>query len=565
MRLYDTQWKFSSMVSKTVILNLVIVSLLGLAEIRAQELNPGPPDRAYLFDEGRGTEAAPRYEGVIGSVGSLMNWRPGAFGYEGDFCVSNIHRPLGAPLGHVRLDEEYVISGSGTISLWIQLNPAVNGDAFWGAHQGEVILSAFPGADEMKINRAGFFNMPTGEQATFSAHMGGSTWYTPSNYIGGTPPRNYPAPGGNNTPYRGWHHLVYVYSEDSTGGLSNWLYWDGELMRLPGAAVPPAGDWTRTWSAPLIYNGIALGGDVSSNPWGHVTDWGGSIDEFAFYQHALSPGEVLWLARNSIRDLIIPAGGPFGLQVRRDEVGMLEVSWNSKEGELYNLRSVTGLSTEPLTWAIFDGNDNLAATPPRNTLTFSYPADPERFFAIEGFPKPPVRVVVIEDNFDGRIDLPPWTNSSPEGNAWELGVPTAGFGPLSAFSPPNAVGTVLAGNYIASNDVGKFVVSSLRSPAIPLSGIASGTISYQRYVDMEDPQFDFATVNLLDAADDSLIEVLETDIGNGSLDWEGVSHDIPAAAIGKTVYFQIVFSSDYFDSLQTGLVIDDFKVEGFGP
>ena len=173
--------------------------------------------------------------------------------------------------------------------------------------------------------------------------------------------------------------------------------------------------------------------------------------------------------------------------------------------------------------------------------------------------------MVIEDNFDGRIDLPPWTNSSPEGNAWELGVPTAGFGPLSAFSPPNAVGTVLAGNYIASNDVGKFVVSSLRSPAIPLSGIASGTISYQRYVDMEDPQFDFATVNLLDAADDSLIEVLETDIGNGSLDWEGVSHDIPAAAIGKTVYFQIVFSSDYFDSLQTGLVIDDFKVEGFGP
>ena len=211
--------------------------------------------------------------------------------------------PLGAPLGHVRLDEEYVISGSGTISLWIQLNPAVNGDSFWGAHRGEVILSAFPGADEMKINRAGFFNMPTGEQATFSAHMGGSTWYTPTNYIGGTPARNYPAPGGNNTPYRGWHHLAYVYSEDPIGGLSNWLYWDGELMRLPrfGATVPPAADWTRTWSAPLIYNGIALGGDVSSNPWGHVTDWGGSIDEFAFYQRALSPEEVLWLAGNSIR------------------------------------------------------------------------------------------------------------------------------------------------------------------------------------------------------------------------------------------------------------------------
>ena len=45
----------------------------------------------------------------------------------------------------------------------------------------------------------------------------------------------------------------------------------------------------------------------------------------------------------------------------------------------------------------------------------------------------------------------------------------------------------------------------------------------------------------------------------------GVSHDIPAAAIGKTVIFEIVFSSDNFDSFQTGLVIDDFKVEGVEP
>ena len=283
---------------------LGIILSLATVKIGAQAVNPGPPTRAYLFDEGNGASAAPLGEGVTGDVGTLMRWRPGAFGYEGDFCVSNTHRPLGQPLGHVRLSEEYVLSGSGTISLWIELNPAINGDAFWGAHRGEVVLSAFPGAGEMKINRAGFFNMPTGEQATFSAHMGGSTWYTPANYIGGTPPRNYPAPGGNNTPYRGWHHLAYVYSEDPIGGLSNWLYWDGELMRLPrfGATVPPAADWSRTWSAPIVYNGLALGADLSSNPWGHVTDWGGSIDEFAFYERALSAEEIRWLAANSLRE-----------------------------------------------------------------------------------------------------------------------------------------------------------------------------------------------------------------------------------------------------------------------
>jgi hypothetical protein len=291
----------------------------------------------------------------------------------------------------------------------------------------------------------------------------------------------------------------------------------------------------------------------------------GCIDEVAVWDVVLSQELITQLANCETTPIGPRAGGvnPLGLNVRRTEAGMLEISWNSKEGELYNLRSETGLSNEPLTWAIFDGNGNLAATPPRNTLTIPYPADPERFFAIEGFPKPPV--VVFEDNFDGRTDLAPWTNSSPDGNPWELGVPTAALGTPSAFSPPNAVGTVLAGNYVASPTAGTFIVSSLRSPAISLGGIVSGTISYQRYLDMEDPQFDFATVNILNATDDSLIEVLETGIGNGNLAWDGVVHDIPAAAIGLDVYFEIVFISDDFDSLQTGLVIDDFKVEGVEP
>ncbi|MFP6858027.1 MAG: hypothetical protein VCA73_12180, partial [Roseibacillus sp.] len=242
----------------------------------------------------------------------------------------------------------------------------------------------------------------------------------------------------------------------------------------------------------------------------------------------------------------------------------LRFKWESQSGMLYNLRSETDPSNgEPKNWPIFERRGDIEATPPENTLTIPLPADASRYFVVQEFPKPPA--VVFEDNFDGRNDLAPWTNSSPDGNPWELGVPTAVLGPPSAFSAPNAVGTVLAGNYIASDALDTFVVSTLRSPAMDLSGIVSGTISYQRYVDMEDPQFDFATVNLRDAADDSLIEVLEPDIGNGNLTWEGVSHDIPAAAIGKSVIFEIVFSSDNFDSLQTGLVIDDFKVEGVEP
>jgi len=340
-----------------------------------------------------------------------------------------------------------------------------------------------------------------------------------------------------------WQHLVF--QRDNKGNREIWI--DGVLVASAGGAEDLD-----------AFNGIMNIGAGHGNS----NSFGGRIDEMAVFDYPLSPARIAELAEGA------PVGSvdeldPLGLNVRRTEAGMLEISWNSKEGELYNLRSETGLSTEPLTWAIFDGNGNLAATPPRNTLTIPYPADPERFFAIEGFPKPPV--VVFEDNFDGRTDLAPWTNSSPDGNPWELGVPTAALGPPSAFSPPNAVGTVLAGNYVASPTAGTFIVSSLRSPAISLSGIVSGTISYQRYLDMEDPQFDFATVNILNATDDSLIAELETGIGNGNLAWDGVVHDIPAAAIGLDVYFEIVFISDDFDSLQTGLVIDDFKVEGVEP
>ena len=94
-------------------------------------------------------------------------------------------------------------------------------------------------------------------------------------------------------------------------------------MRRPrfGATVPPAANWARTWNSPLSYNGIALGGDVSSNRWGHVTDWGGGIDEFAFYERALSPGEILWLSENSIRNTVdtgIDCPGEEGIATDRD-------------------------------------------------------------------------------------------------------------------------------------------------------------------------------------------------------------------------------------------------------
>ncbi|MFP6879936.1 MAG: LamG-like jellyroll fold domain-containing protein, partial [Roseibacillus sp.] len=317
-----------------------------------------------------------------------------------------------------------------------------------------------------------------------------------------------------------WHHVVGV-TDSAT--MVEILYLDGiEIGRLGGATLENRGNPMR----------------IGENPDALGRAWKGKIDDVAIWNRPLDVGEIAVLYNSgldgkSLKDLIIPPGDTLGLQVRRDEAGMLELSWNSIAGFLYNIRSETDLSAGgedgSKTWPIYNGHEDLEATPDRNVIAVNYPADPGRFFVVEEFPKPPV--VVFEDNFDGRTDLAPWTNSSPDGNPWELGVPTAVLGPLNAFSPPNAVGTVLAGNYVASDTAGTFVVSSLLSPAISLSGIVSGTISYQRYGDMEDPQFDYVEAGLV-SADGSLIAVLETDIGNSSLDWEAVSYEIPAAAIG---------------------------------
>jgi hypothetical protein len=242
----------------------------------------------------------------------------------------------------------------------------------------------------------------------------------------------------------------------------------------------------------------------------------------------------------------------------QNAAGELNISWESNAGLLYNVRSEVNPSAgDPLTWPLFDSHRDIAATPPQNTITLPRPADAERYFVIESFPKPPA--VVFQDNFDDRAVLAPWTTteSGDPGSPWELSSPTALLGPPAAYSPFNSVGTSLGGDHGFNAD------SCLRSPPIDLSKVVSGTITYHRFVDIE-PVFDSATVNLRNAADNSLIAELETGIEGTTIDWEEVSHDIPAAAIGESVIFEICFYSDSVGN-QTGLVIDDFKVQGVEP
>ena len=98
----------------------------------------------------------------------------------------------------------------------------------------------------------------------------------------------------------------------------------------------------------------------------------------------------------------------------------------------------------------------------------------------------------------------------------------------------------------------------LRSPAIDLTTVASATINYYQWRDIE-ATFDAGTVRLLDASDLSEIAVLESDVDGAGTAWEEVSNAVPEGAIGKMVIIEFEFNSDEFGE-QAGWYIDDVCV-----
>ena len=231
----------------------------------------------------------------------------------------------------------------------------------------------------------------------------------------------------------------------------------------------------------------------------------------------------------------------------------LILTWDSQEGFLYNIRSETEPTDgPPANWPIYDGFMEIAATPPRNMLIIPRPVDPLRLFVAESFPVPPVEV--FADDFEsGPGD---WEVGSPgaAGTTWELGSPSQG-GPSAANSPVNCFGTNLSGRYEIEADVW------LRSPAIDLTTATEATLRYARFIDIEDV-FDFGSVSILDAIDNSLIADIETGIDGLSIEWEDSRHSLPAAAMGKMIRIQFRLESDNFvdPTEYFGFYVDDVQV-----
>jgi hypothetical protein len=105
------------------------------------------------------------------------------------------------------------------------------------------------------------------------------------------------------------------------------------------------------------------------------------VDDAAMWSRELSPTEI-----QAIYNAGVDGNGLFalvpGLQMQvavTDGGSTLTFTWDSKDGKVYNLRSNTGLGSDPASWPIHGGNEEIVSSP----LTIDLPADAKRFFFIE--------------------------------------------------------------------------------------------------------------------------------------------------------------------------------------
>ena len=273
----------------------------------------------------------------------------------------------------------------------------------------------------------------------------------------------------------------------------------------------------------------------ATNP-GAVADGGGSVTV------------VLDDLGNGMR-----SGAPFRFEVRRAANGGLDLVWESKNGKLYRVRSETDpASASSGDWPIFDGHTDIAATPDENTLNIPLPAELSRFFVIEEYNPPPV--TVLSDDFEnGQGGWTTGVDDATGNTIWGFGLPAV-TGPVAASSGVNCFGTNIDDNYEINANIW------LRSPSIELPpGAESATLRYSEFRDIE-AAFDAGQLAVLDAADDSVLAVLQADIdGDNGWDWAQVTRRLPAAVLDRDIKIEFRFQSDDIQNF-AGWYIDDVEL-----
>ena len=236
----------------------------------------------------------------------------------------------------------------------------------------------------------------------------------------------------------------------------------------------------------------------------------------------------------------------------------LRISWDSKPGMKYNLRSVVDPSEaqngEPGAWPPVEGQQEIEATPPTNTILLPLPPEDSRYFVVEEFVPPPV-TIFSDDLESGAEGWSTIVNDETGNTQWELGTPSATTGPLRGANESENAWTTNISDYGPDSDI------SLRSPAIDLSGVAKADLSFKAFRDA-DGFGDSASVRFLSAADfQPLGEETSLDMTTVDQEFATITIAVVPEALGEDIIIEWNFVSDNSpDDQYSGLTIDDIKV-----
>lgn len=238
--------------------------------------------------------------------------------------------------------------------------------------------------------------------------------------------------------------------------------------------------------------------------------------------------------------------------------GELNISWESKAGKLYNLRSESDPSaTAPLEWPLFVQGattyENLPGTPPSNTLILDFPPEALRLFVIEEFDAPPAYFEDFSSGVGG------WSTSAGPGDsgntAWDLDPADPGAGPPDG---PNGSENFWSTNNGADYGEGSLIL--LTSPAINLdiAGATSATLSFDYWDDLNPPG-DFCTVRIRDAV--TTVQIGPDMLFDGfGFSWSTHVEDI-SAALGSSILIECEFTSDVDGTVFTGIGLGNFQID----
>ena len=239
-----------------------------LKSIPAPAAPPSWPASGWVLDEGSGTQLGEWHGVRTGSLGSsggatAPTWSTDTpFAYTGNTSLEFTGTSTGVPAGYARLEGRGT-GDQGAIAFWVSGDPS---------EDGKYIMDASGG------NRTLMYRYGTGTGSD------GFGVYHHNSSLGGA--RNTLVPDTGD-----WTHVALVW-DNSLPAAKQKLYRDGELLHTWNVATTPRN--------PAEF---FLGSRYSLDE-----GWDGNIDEFGVWEKALSPSEVLWLARNSVT--AIPPSAP---------------------------------------------------------------------------------------------------------------------------------------------------------------------------------------------------------------------------------------------------------------